>query len=266
MPRPKPKLETPVRQLLVDLDGTLLGNRPLALGVDFLKRSFSELRPLGDLRKAAAALLEINREFGRPAHAGEPEFTNDKRVIAIFARRMGLTLDEGRRVLREGVLSIFPKLEPHFFPIEGAKEFLDWAKERYPLTLATNPVWPPEIVAMRVQWAGIDPSIFTDITHIRKMHACKPAREFYEEVLSQRGARAEDVLLIGDNLKMDLPATKVGIRVFIIDKKRDKKRGDKRAAPKKSKTPEPLRHEGARAPAWRGTYPALRAMLEEAPS
>lgn len=210
-----------------------------------MRRAFTELKAYGSTRKIAAALMSIQREFTRPSS----ELTNDLRVVELFSKQMNLSVEEGRRVLREGVLLIFPDLRKHFYPIEGAKEFLDWAKGKYPLTLATNPVWPPEVVEMRVQWAGIDPKIFGSITHVRTMTACKPAARYYEGILKQEGLRAEDCLLIGDNTKMDLPATRVGIRVFIVGKKA------KLGA---------LRFTGAQAPAWRGTYAELRGLLERA--
>ncbi len=232
----------PVKHLLVDLDGTLLGNQSLRLSLDFIKQSIQALRPYGGARKAAKALMLIKREFDRPSETA----TNDSRVVEIFSKQMNLTAEEGRKVLRDGVLLIFPGLKHHFYPIEGAKEFLEWAKDRYPMTLATNPVWPPEIVELRVRWAGIDPGLFESMTHIRKMHACKPAPEYYREILSQQNLKAEDCLLIGDDVKMDLPATQVGIRVFIVGK---------------SAKLAPLRYTGAQAPAWRGTFKELRTLL-----
>jgi FMN phosphatase YigB (HAD superfamily) len=238
-------IEQPVKHLLVDLDGTLLGNEGIPLSLDFMRRTFKELRKYGGLRRIAGALFSIQREFKRPS----AELTNDHRVVEMFSKQMNLSVEEGRRVLREGVLLIFPSLQRHFYPIEGAKDFLDWAKDHYPLTLATNPVWPPEVVELRVRWAGVDPKIFSYMTHIREMHACKPAAEYYEEILKSQNLRAEDCLLIGDDVKMDLPATRVGIRVFIVGK--NTKLG-------------PLRHTGANAPAWRGSYHHLRALLEYA--
>ena len=161
---------------------------------------------------------------------------------------MNLSLEEGREVLREAVLLIFPNLQNTSIRLKGQK-FLDWAKDHYPLTLATNPVWPSEIVDLRVKWAGIDPKIFGSVTHVRQMHACKPSPEYYQEVLKQQALKAGDCLLIGDNTKMDLPATQVGIRVFIVGK--NTKLG-------------PLRFNGAKAPAWRGSYHHLRGLLEHA--
>lgn len=244
-PREILSLNAPVRNLLVDLDGTLLGNRSLALSVDFLKQSLQSLAPYGGMRKGLKILFDIQREFSKPSR-DEP---NDIRIVELFSSRLQVPLDEGRRILRENVLMIFPSLEKHFYPMPGAKEFLDWAKERYTLTLATNPVWPIEVVELRVRWAGVDPAIFSNITHVRQMNACKPDARYYYQILETQGLKAEDCLLIGNDLKMDLPATAVGIRVFIV-------------AP--GKKPAPLTYAKSRAQAWRGGFDHLKAALEAA--
>ena len=124
---------------------------------------------------------------------------------------------------------------------------MDWAKDHYTLTLATNPVWPPEVVEMRIRWAGLDPAIFKSITHAKIMHACKPSIEYYEEILAHEGFEASHCMLIGNEVRMDLPAVRAGIRVFIID-------------PNSEITP--LKPKGSRAEAWRGDYVALRKLLE----
>ncbi len=237
-------LEVPVKRLLVDLDGTLLANRNLALSFDFFRRAIDELKPHGGIRKALRALFAIQKELGKQSNAA----TNDVRVVEVFAEKMDWSLEEARQFLREGVGKIFPSLKRHFYPVQGAKDFLEWAKDHYPLILATNPVWPQSVVEMRVRWAGIDPAIFQSLTHVRRMRACKPAAQYYQELLEQEGLRAEECLLIGDNTRMDLPATRVGIRVFIVGRYKKLKR---------------LEFSGAQAPAWRGSYSMLKRLLEE---
>jgi FMN phosphatase YigB (HAD superfamily) len=238
----------PVKHLLVDLDGTLLGNRNFSLSFDFLGRTLHTLKKYGGVKNTLSTLVEIYREFGKSS----VEAANDIRVVAIFARRMGVGLEEARKILREGLTTIFPELQKHFYPIPGSYDFLEWARLNYPLTLATNPVWPPEIIEMRVKWAGIDPAIFGFITHVRIMHATKPRPEYYQEILDLQGLKADDCLLIGDNVKMDLPATRVGIRVFIINSK-----------PKDFKTKiHSLKYPHAHAHAWKGSYMELRTLLE----
>lgn len=238
----KVQLDT-VKHLLVDLDGTLLGNRNIPLSFDFVIQALGALRKYGTWKQAMRTLLAIGNEFKKPSS----NLTNDLRIVELFAKQMNLSVDEARQILRDSVSTIFPTLKRHFYPIEGAKDFLEWAKQNYPLTLATNPVWPSEIVELRVQWAGIDPAIFKSITHVRRMHACKPTRKYYEEILEQENLKSENCLLIGDNVKMDLPATAVGVRVYIV-------------GPYRKVTP--LSYSGAKAPAWKGSYSSLREILE----
>lgn len=239
-----------IDQILVDLDGTLLGNRALPLGVEFVARSLRMLSPLGGLRKAARGLLAIGRELSASGKVVSAEArgtdANDIRVVQRFAQAMGLTLEEAREKLRQGLLDIFPTLQRHFYPMPGARDFLEWARERYPLVLATNPVWPPEIIEMRVRWAGIDPTVFRSITHIRTMSASKPSLEYYRQILSREAFKAERTLLVGNDAKMDLPATQVGVTVFLVD-------SVARAAA--AEIP------GTQGLGWRGNFAQLRSLL-----
>jgi len=239
------KLDAPVKHLLVDLDGTLLGNHNIRLSIDFSRQALSAMKKYGGWRKAAQTLLAINQEFRKPS-IGEL-LTNDHRVVALFANRIGIAPEIAREVLRENVSSIFPSLKRHFYPIPGAKDFLDWAKGRYPLILATNPVWTESIIKLRVEWAGIDPSIFEFMTDVRSMRACKPSVDYYLEILKLRNLRAQDCLLVGNELKMDLPATLVGIRVFIVGP---------------FKKLQSVTLPGSKALGWKGSYAHLRALLE----
>lgn len=240
-------LPSPVQNLLVDLDGTILGNRNLPMSFGFVKESLGALTRYTGLKKAAGILLAAQREFKKPSK----ELTNDLRALGVIATGLNLTIEETRKLVRESLTTIFPKLERHFYPIDGAKDFLDWAQDRYTLSLATNPVWPQEIVDLRVQWAGIDPQIFQHVTLAKTMHACKPALAYYEEILAQTGFKPEDTLLVGNEIKMDLPAVRAGISVFIVGP---------------YKRLEILKLKGAKAPSWKGSYRHLRELLERAPS
>lgn len=240
------ELGPPIRHLLVDLDGTLLGNKSVPLQIDFVGRALKSLKQYGGLKKRMKALLAVHTALRSPSK----DVTNDVRAIAVFSKLMEISQDEGKKLLRETIGVIFPALERHFYPMPGAKDFLGWARDHYPLTLATNPVWPKEIVQLRLRWAGVDPDTFGRLTLVNQMHACKPEPMYYEEILAQEKLSPEECLLIGDDVRMDLPATRVGIRVFIVD-------GE--AKPDKIG---PLRFAGARALAWRGTYPILRRSLE----
>ena len=238
--------DTPVKHLLVDLDGTLLGNHSFPLSIQFIRDSLKALRKHHGLHDSVRTLVEIQKELRIPSNVKQ---TNEQRVLELFAKRMKVTTDLARQMLGDAIRSIFPNLKGHFFPVDGAKDFLVWAQPHYSLILATNPVWSEDIVRMRLEWAGIDPSLFKSITHIKIMHSVKPHLEYYEEILSLNQIRAEDCILIGDDLNMDLPATQVGIRVFIVGKKNRLTL---------------LKPKKAKAPAIKGTYKDLKTILEVA--
>lgn len=236
-----------VHTLLVDLDGTLLGANDLSLGIDFVVQAIRAARQFAGTRKAIAGLRAVNRALqGKPSPEQEGK-TNAVKAFEAFAGTVGMGVDQAEAALVQGAHKIFPTLARHFFPIRGAKEFIDWARNHYPLILATNPVWPREIVEMRIRWAGFDPAIFRRITLAREMSAAKPWLTYYEEILKQEKMEASQCLLIGNDMKKDLAAAEVGIRVFITD---PNAKLCKRL---------PVKNGTA---AYRGTFQHLRRMLE----
>jgi FMN phosphatase YigB (HAD superfamily) len=75
--------------------------------------------------------------------------------------------------------------------------------------------------------------------------------EYYLEILNQEGMKAADTLLIGNDPKNDLPATRAGVSVFLI---------------RKSKNNKPLILEGQKAPAWVGNFDQLKRLLIRTPA
>ena len=200
------------KTLLVDLDGTLLDNDEFTLTLSFFSKILSRLKRFGRMRvlKGARAIF---KEFET---ASETE-VNAVRFSRVFGARLGLGQVEARALLEGEMRAVFPKLGKHFEPSPGAAEFLAWAKGRYPMVLATNPVWPQDIIELRLRWAGHAAETFDWVTDWTKMRAVKPLPEYYKGILEARGLMASECLMIGDSKKKDLPAQKLGIPVFILD-------------------------------------------------
>lgn len=239
--------DTPVRTLLVDLDGTLLASYDPLVRIEFIIRTLWRVRKHGGLRVAVRSLKAVTQALEHP-QASERHLLNAERGARAFARETGLALEQADRVLRDEVGAVFPRLERYFFPVPGARDFIRWAQPRYRMILATNPVWPIEQVLLRLKWAGIDPGVFASITHSGRMHACKPSETYYSELLEQEGLAAHECALVGDDVRKDLPATRVGISVFILASGR--------------KRPVAGTHEG-RARAAFGSYRDLVSLLEK---
>ena len=200
------------QHLLLDLDGTLIYSGNFLINLEFVARILPMLKHFQGWKVALRTLKEMQDVLKVP----HPELTNQERMLDIFQNNFKLSREEAEKHLLKSIQTVFPKLESHFGKIHGAASFVEWAKDHYTLTLATNPMWSEDIVRMRMRWGGINPDYFSSITTANRMHACKPRPEYYQELLRQENFEAKDCLLIGNERKMDLPATEVGIPVFLI--------------------------------------------------
>lgn len=239
--------------LLLDLDGTLLGSTRLRLKLDFIWRAIQIFKPFAPertaRRSAARVVIEIQKGLALPPTEAEVGMTNAERAAMIFAHKFNLNSQDAGTILRKAMFSIFPNLKKHFFPILPASRFLEWAHENYPLVLATDPIWPRPLIEMRMNWAGIPPAYFNFISDSEIMHACKPTRAYYLEVLQKCKLESNDCILVGNDKKMDSPAVEVGIPVFIISK----------SIKLKSLSTAQFKNP---APAFTGNYTVLRKFLE----
>lgn len=234
--------------LLIDLDGTLVdGDRPL-MRLDFMKRMNAVWNEKGDAIQTAKAFYYMRKAVESPPN-GE---TNEIRMARAFSSVFKMDEKRAKHYLEKSIKKVFPYLEPYFSPIPGASEFIEWGKKHYTLILATNPIWIPEAVEMRARWGGIDMGVFHSFTHAARMHSCKPRKEYYQEILEQENLCPEECILIGNDLKKDLPANRIGIEVYIVSQKQ------------KSKVEyyEAISVEKGHAAAWKGNYLGLKKLLE----
>lgn len=201
--------------LLIDLDNTLLGSHQRGLYGSFIYAFITEARNRGLSLWAAFALLRILKQETKRIGSRS---TNVERAVNVIRTRYPEQFPNEATVV--GLIhAVFVRCRKQFFALEQARPFLDWAKKqgRYRLVLATNPIWPLEIVELRLGWGGMSRSDFEWITHGGIMHAAKPALEYYQETISRLGVDPKDCLMIGDSKKKDLPANQLGIPVFLLD-------------------------------------------------
>ena len=82
--------------------------------------------------------------------------------------------------------------------------------------LATNPVFPAIATEKRMGWAGLAPDDFELYTTYENSHFCKPNLEYYKEILAKIDCRAEDCLMVGNDVEEDMVAKELGIKVFLL--------------------------------------------------
>lgn len=82
-----------------------------------------------------------------------------------------------------------------------AREILDYLHPRYPLTIVTNGF--EETQFAKIESAGIG-HYFAHIITSQRAGSKKPSPKIFEFALAQTGHRAQDAVMIGDNLQTDI--------------------------------------------------------------
>ena len=86
----------------------------------------------------------------------------------------------------------------------------------YRTVLATNPLFPAIATHSRVRWAGLKPEDFAFITTYENASRCKPSPYYYQEILDQLGLTAKECLMVGNDVREDMVAQKLGMQVFLL--------------------------------------------------
>lgn len=111
----------------------------------------------------------------------------------------------------------FPKVRTSCGFTPMAAGIIDSCKEKgLRIALATNPFFPATATLQRTGWAGIDPAEFELITTYENSHACKPNPAYYYEVLEKLGVKAEECLMVGNDVEEDMMARELGMQVFLL--------------------------------------------------
>ncbi len=246
--REETQLKAPWKTLFLDLDGTLLGADSFDVNVGFVRGWVNihrkKMGRLGAIRFLTALRNAVEKQEGAA--------TNFSRGIEVAARYYGTNPEQAEQEFHNAIRILFRSIRRHFYPMVGAKDFLFWAKEHYPLVLATNPVWPREFIDMRLMWAGLEPKLFRSITDASVMHSCKPFESYYAELLEREGLLGSECLHIGNDPHKDLVARRTGIHVFLINPKQTQL--------EVVRTPRPGSKKGY---AWSGNFQVCREFLEK---
>ena len=98
-----------------------------------------------------------------------------------------------------------------------AKRTVDALKKKgYRVGLATNPIFPSVATECRIRWAGLTPGDFEFFTTYENSRYCKPSLEYYKTILEENGIKAQDCVMVGNDVSDDMVAENLGMRVFLL--------------------------------------------------
>lgn len=199
------------KTLLLDLDGTLV-DQSFWVHPYFTVQAFLNVGKILGYWPA----LRFYSISTHALHSVDERRTNAERIRSALEEHLKRPKNLIDASIREIEEKLFPTMRRYFRPIPEAQRFVEWAKTKHRLILATNPIWTSGPIRLRVSWAGIDPDVFEWITDSEVMKACKPHLEYYEQILQQKALAPEDCLMIGNDRENDGVASRLGIHTFII--------------------------------------------------
>lgn len=203
-----------IKNVLFDLDGTLLPMDMEEFTGGYFAMLTKKLAPRGyDPKQLIDAIWAGTAAMVK----NDGSRTNEAAFWAKFAQIFGKKSLEDMPLFEEFYASEF----------QQAKQFCgynEWAAKAVRtikasgrrVALATNPIFPAVGTETRLRWVGLEPSEFELVTTYENCRYCKPNVNYYREVLDKLNLRAQDCLMVGNDMTEDTAAAQLGMQVFLI--------------------------------------------------
>ncbi|SIR43461.1 HAD family hydrolase [Halanaerobium kushneri] len=207
---------------LFDLDGTLLSIE----AENFLKYYFAALSSeFEDLCAEKEEFIQLLMGSTNKMIRNDGSRTNQEAFMEDFIEKLQISdrseADKIKSRFEKFYQTKFAALDQYFeIDRKTPAEIIEYLKAKNKrLVLATNPLFPEEAVAARLSWIGIDAADFELLTHYENMSYAKPNPDYYREILNKIDVEPEACLMIGNDLKEDAVASRLGIDTLIIEDK-----------------------------------------------
>lgn len=203
-----------IKTVLFDLDGTLL---PMDLDV-FVKSYFGSLAkkmaPHGyDPDQLISAIWQGTMAMVK----NDGSATNEEVFWKTASALVGEKIVQDAPLFEEFYAQDFPKIQAvcGFSPL--AARAVEVLKQKgISAVLATNPIFPAVATHCRAGWAGLNVQDFIHVTTMENCRYCKPSKAYYLDILSAVGAKPEECLMVGNDVKEDMVAKALGMQVFLL--------------------------------------------------
>jgi FMN phosphatase YigB (HAD superfamily) len=198
-----------------DLDGTLLPMPDQELFLNtYFKALAKKIAPYGiDAKELVKAVWEGTKAM----IANDGTKTNEARFWDTFCSILGDEVRSLESVFEDFYSNEFNETKCATSQNRLARECILKLKDKgYRLVLATNPVFPRVATYARTLWAGLAPEDFELITTYENSCYCKPNLDYYSEILKTIGKEPGECMMIGNDVKEDMGALKLGMDVFLL--------------------------------------------------
>lgn len=204
-----------IKAVLLDLDETLIRNPnqgfvPLYLQLidEFFMRRWG--------MRLSRTLIDSVRLMNSPR---DLEHTNQYLAMQLIQQASSKSEEEITTALQEFYADFYPALQSCTQTVSGAPELIaDLKAKGYSVVIATNPIYPPEAIRQRLQWAGLSGNFddYDFVTRADNMHFAKPHPAYYAEILGRVGVEPDEAVMVGDSIANDIaPASSLGIHTCL---------------------------------------------------
>lgn len=203
-----------IKNILFDLDGTLLPMDQDKFANGYFSRLVKKLAPLGyEPQKTvdgvwAGTAAMVKNDGG---------ITNEKAFWLKFEELFGKDALRDKPVFDEFYRKEFNDVKSDCgFNPAAAKTVKELKEKGFKLILATNPIFPAVATESRIKWVGLDKGDFELYTTYENSHYCKPNPAYYGEILENLSLDPSECLMVGNDVIEDGAAQKLGIKVFLL--------------------------------------------------
>ncbi len=200
--------------ILFDLDGTLLPLDQKQFMHGYFNLFEKRCVELGYDGSSALSALQAGL---RVMLANDGTMTNKARFDRTFERMTGIASSEFNDRFAPFYTDEFHQLSSASSPVAMASGLVSLVRRKgYDVVLATTPLFPWQGTHARLDWAHLDPSLFSLITTYEDFSYAKPHLGYYQEILKNRSVQAEQCLMIGNDVGEDMVARQLGMQVYLV--------------------------------------------------
>ncbi len=203
-----------VKAILFDLDGTLLPMDQDVFIENYIKALTKKLSKAGyePTQFVNALWSGIKKMMHNDGQKNNEEVFWEK-----FGSFYTKNVEEDKPIFEDFYRNEFQELKSFCGQDPIVSDIISLVKQKgYRLILATNPVFPPVAVESRISWAGLSPLDFEMYTNYENSSYSKPDPRYYDEVAKKIGLAPSECLMIGNDVRDDMSAKKIGMEVFLV--------------------------------------------------
>ncbi len=203
-----------VKAILFDLDGTLLPMDQEQFTKAYFKLLAARLASRG---YDPGKLIESIWAGVTAMVKNDGSCTNEEAFWRVFTQIYGEEAIKDKPYIDDFYAEEFNQVQSVCGFTSAAREVVDLLKEKGKmLVLATNPIFPAVATKNRMQWAGLVPEDFAWYTTYENCCHSKPNPEYYLDILKKIGLKAEECLMVGNDVAEDMVAETLGTKVFLL--------------------------------------------------